>query len=156
MEVDTSGDIPLSHVPDINLNLNVRGLKPSATLAVNELSAKLIQQGRRIYRMGLGQSPFPVPDAVVGALKKNAHQKDYLPVAGLHPLREAVAQYYRRNWFTMAIWSSRRPPGYRTHRRLKSSAGMCDGCRRAPPTTGNCFPMNWRPCVKTTPSVHAC
>jgi aspartate aminotransferase len=79
-----------------HLNLNVRGLNPSATLAINEYSAVLQDQGRMVYRMGLGQSPFPVPDCVVDALKRNAHQKDYLPVKGLQALREAVAGYHRR------------------------------------------------------------
>jgi aspartate aminotransferase len=79
-----------------HLNLNVRGLNPSATLAINEYSAALQDQGRMVYRMGLGQSPFPVPDSVVDALKRNAHQKDYLPVKGLQPLREAVAGYHQR------------------------------------------------------------
>ena len=36
------------HTPSINLNLNVRGLKTSATLAINELSAELIAEGRDI------------------------------------------------------------------------------------------------------------
>jgi aspartate aminotransferase len=74
----------------------VRGLNPSATLAINEYSAELQDQGRTIYRMGLGQSPFPVPNRVINALKRNAHQKDYLPVKGLQPLREAVAKYHQR------------------------------------------------------------
>jgi aspartate aminotransferase len=78
------------------LNLNVRGLAPSATLAINEHSSALQQAGREIFRLGLGQSPFPVPEPVVEALKSNAHQKDYLPVKGLQPLREAVADYHAR------------------------------------------------------------
>ncbi|TDI47928.1 MAG: aminotransferase class I/II-fold pyridoxal phosphate-dependent enzyme [Acidobacteria bacterium] len=82
--------------PSVNLNLNVRGLTPSATLAINELSAELIAQGRDIFKFGLGQSPFPVPRSVVEALKENAHQKDYLPVKGLRELRDAVAQYHGR------------------------------------------------------------
>lgn len=80
----------------VNLNLNVRGLSPSATLAINELSADLIKQGKKIVKLGLGQSPFPVPGPVVEALRTNAHQKDYLPVKGLPELREAVADYHRR------------------------------------------------------------
>jgi aspartate aminotransferase len=80
----------------INLNLNVRGLSPSATLAINEKSQELQQQGRSIYRLGLGQSPFPVPARVVQALRDNAHQKAYLPVKGLHALREAVASFNMR------------------------------------------------------------
>jgi aspartate aminotransferase len=33
---------------------------------------------------------------VIEELKKNAHQKDYLPVAGLRELREAVSNYHNR------------------------------------------------------------
>ncbi len=85
-----------NHSPEVNLNLNVRGIPQSATLAINEESNNLKGAGRRIYKLGLGQSPFPVPQSVVDALKANAFQKDYLPVKGLYPLREAVAQYYCR------------------------------------------------------------
>lgn len=82
--------------PDIHLNLNVRGLKQSATLAINEKSAQLIREGHQVFRLGLGQSPFPVPQSVVDELRANAYQKDYLPVRGLPSLREAVAAYHRR------------------------------------------------------------
>ena len=78
------------------MSLTVRGLMPSPTLAINEHSERLRQQGRTIYKLGLGQSPFPVPEAVVEALRANSHQKDYLPVMGLGKLREAVAQYQHR------------------------------------------------------------
>jgi aspartate aminotransferase len=81
---------------NINLNLNVRGLPQSATLAINEKSNELKKMGRKIFRLGLGQSPFPVPQPVVDELKVNAHQKDYLPVKGLPQLREAVAEYHCR------------------------------------------------------------
>ncbi|WP_022849866.1 pyridoxal phosphate-dependent aminotransferase [Limisalsivibrio acetivorans] len=82
--------------PDIHLNLNVRGLPVSATLAINERSNELLKEGRQVYKLGLGQSPFPVPQPVVDMLKVNAHQKDYLPVKGLMELRNTVADYYRR------------------------------------------------------------
>jgi aspartate aminotransferase len=82
--------------PHVHISLNVRGLSQSSTLAINERSARLERAGRKVYRMGLGQSPFPVPKPVVEALRDNAHQKDYLPVRGLDPLREAVAAYHRR------------------------------------------------------------
>ncbi|RKZ37154.1 MAG: aspartate aminotransferase [Gammaproteobacteria bacterium] len=85
-----------SHVPDVHLNLNVRGLNQSATLAINERSAELQAQGRHVYKLGLGQSPFPVPQPVVDALKSHAHEKDYLAVKGLRELRAAVAAYHRR------------------------------------------------------------
>ncbi len=80
----------------VHLNLNVRGLEPSATLAINERSNRLRREGRTIHKLGLGQSPFPVPTPLVDALRDNAFQKDYLAVRGLRELRDAVAAYRRR------------------------------------------------------------
>lgn len=85
----------MTNIPP-HLDLNVRRTKRSATLAINERSAELQAQGRKIYRLGLGQSPFPVPQFVVEQLKQNAHQKDYLPVAGLKQLREAVSDFHNK------------------------------------------------------------
>lgn len=82
--------------PHRSLNLNIRGLSLSATLRINEHSNALIRQERRVYKFGLGQSPFPVPRPVEEALKANAHQKDYLPVTGLRELRESVCGYLLR------------------------------------------------------------
>lgn len=82
--------------PNVNLNLNVRGLGQSATLKINEISNRLRESGKMVYKFGLGQSPFPVPKPVVDELKANAHQKDYLPVRGLPELCRAVAKYYNR------------------------------------------------------------
>lgn len=65
----------------------------SATLAINQQSAALRAVGKQVARFGLGQSPFPVPSRVVQALRDHAYAKDYLPVRGLLPLREAVADY---------------------------------------------------------------
>lgn len=87
--------IKKNHFP-INLNLNVRGLEPSATLAINEKSRRFMAEGREVFRLGLGQSPFPVPEEVAEALRRNAHQKDYLPVKGLMPLRESIARFNLR------------------------------------------------------------
>ncbi len=84
--------------PEVQLNLNVRGLPPSATVTINEISDRLRSEGKRIFKMGLGQSPFPVPRPVVESLRANAHQKDYLPVRGLLALREAVARHHRRDF----------------------------------------------------------
>ncbi len=81
---------------EVHLNLNVRGLPVSATLGINEESNRLLAEGQQIYKLGLGQSPFPVPGPIVRELQNNAHQKDYLPVRGLPALCEAVAGYYRR------------------------------------------------------------
>jgi aspartate aminotransferase len=80
----------------VSLNLHVRGLDQSPTLAINDRSRELQEHGRPVYRLGLGQSPFPVPVPVVDALKLHAHEKDYLPARGLPELREAVAEFHRR------------------------------------------------------------
>jgi aspartate aminotransferase len=92
--------------PSVNLNLNVRGMRPSATVAINERCDELRRQHRRIFKLGLGQSPFPVPGPVVEELRTNAFQKDYLPVKGLYQLRRAVADYYRRTQGLQYTWDN--------------------------------------------------
>ncbi|MDI9244206.1 aminotransferase class I/II-fold pyridoxal phosphate-dependent enzyme [Marinobacter sp. CHS3-4] len=86
------------------INLNVRGIQPSATLRINETSNQLRAEGRDIIKLGLGQSPFPVPERVVQALRDHAHQKDYLPVKGLKPLREAISNYLNRSERMRSTW----------------------------------------------------
>lgn len=76
------------------LDVRVRSLRSSPTLAINELSKRLQTEGRTIYKLGLGQSPFPVPSSVVMALKDHAAENDYLPVRGLPELRTAVAAHH--------------------------------------------------------------
>ena len=80
----------------MNLNSNIKKVKPSATLAINELSNKLERQGKKIYKFGLGQSPFPVPKIIEKELQKNAYQKNYLNVSGLEILRKQVAKYHHK------------------------------------------------------------
>lgn len=86
----------LNNQNHVSISLKVRGLTESATLAINNQSNQLISQGRQVYRLGLGQSPFPVPEVVQKALRQNSHQKDYLPVQGLQTLREAVSRYHSK------------------------------------------------------------
>ena len=71
----------------------IKNLDLSATLKINEISNKLEQEGKEIIKFGFGQSPFPVPVKVVDELKKNAHQKSYLPIQGLDDLRVAISKY---------------------------------------------------------------
>jgi len=80
----------------VSLNLNVRGMGQSATLAIKDKCRALRRQDRKIFDFGLGQSPFPVPAPMVEALRLAAPEKDYLPVMGLPELREAVADFHRR------------------------------------------------------------
>ena len=71
----------------------VKDLKPSSTLAINEASKKLEDEGKKIFKFGFGQSPFKVPEDVVEELKNNAYQNKYLPMQGLSELRQSVAKY---------------------------------------------------------------
>ena len=72
-------------------------LKPSATLAINEESNRLKKSGKKIYKFGFGQSPFPIPESIVLALKTNANKHAYLPMEGLEELRSAIADYLNKN-----------------------------------------------------------
>jgi len=71
----------------------VNQLKPSATLAINEESNRLKKSGKKIYKFGFGQSPFPIPESVVSALKNNVNKNTYLPMQGLEELRSAISKH---------------------------------------------------------------
>jgi len=72
-------------------------LKPSATLAINEESNKLKKSGKKVYKFGFGQSPFPIPDSIILALKNAANKNSYLPMQGLEELRSAIANHLNKN-----------------------------------------------------------
>ena len=72
-------------------------LKPSATLAINEESNRLKKIGKKIYKFGFGQSPFPIPEKIILALKNNADKNKYLPIQGLEELRLAISNYLNQN-----------------------------------------------------------
>jgi len=72
---------------------NLKDLLPSSTLLINEICKDLKSKGKTVYQFGFGQSPFPVPDSIVQALKNNAHQKDYLPSKGLLELRKSISNF---------------------------------------------------------------
>ena len=78
----------------------IKNLKPSSTLMINETSKQMEDQGKKIFKFGFGQSPFPVPQDVVQELRNNAYQNKYLPMQGLLELRKAVSKYtsYKKNY----------------------------------------------------------
>ena len=71
---------------------NILKLKQSSTLVINEKCKNLINQGKKVYQFGFGQSPFPVPETIVNTLKDNAHRKEYLPIQGLGKLRDSISK----------------------------------------------------------------
>lgn len=87
---------PATYKHEIPLSSKILEVPKSATLAINEKSRQLILEGKDVIRLGLGQSPFPVPDIMVTALKEYASAKDYMAVQGYLPLREAIASFINR------------------------------------------------------------
>ncbi len=71
-----------------------RPVHPSQTLLIHEQSQQAVSGGRTVYRFGFGQSPFLPPMFVIEALKAHAHRKEYTPVAGIQPLRDAIAHFH--------------------------------------------------------------
>ena len=78
------------------LHPTIIGLEESPTLRINQRCRELMAAGRHVYRLGLGQSPFPIPEEVVSALRLYAPRKEYQDVQGLSELRKAVADFHRR------------------------------------------------------------
>ncbi|MCG7600604.1 aminotransferase class I/II-fold pyridoxal phosphate-dependent enzyme [Halomonas sp. McH1-25] len=68
--------------------------RASDTLLINEQSRLLEAEGKRVYKFGFGQSPFPVFSSAVDTLAAHAADKDYLPVQGLPALRAQVAAFH--------------------------------------------------------------
>ncbi|KAG3205848.1 hypothetical protein PC128_g1108 [Phytophthora cactorum] len=75
------------------INCKIRMLCTAAGSALDELSNKMIREGKCIYKLGLGQSPFPIPQCIVDELRANSHRRDYLPVAGLPELCDDIATW---------------------------------------------------------------
>lgn len=72
------------------------GVAPSPTLEVEAKAQALRKQGRRIYSLGTGEPDMDTPEfikeACIQALRDG--KTKYTPVAGIAPLREALAHNY--------------------------------------------------------------
>lgn len=79
-----------------HLDPRAAGLAPSPALALTELIDARRAAGESLSRLTLGQSPFPVPERMVGALQDAASEKDYAPSQGLWRLRKAIASHLER------------------------------------------------------------
>ena len=73
-------------------------VKPSATIAVTQKARDLKAQGRDIISLSVGEPDFDTPDnikeAAVAAIRRG--ETKYPPVAGIVPLREAIAAKFKR------------------------------------------------------------
>ena len=89
--------------------MNLRGIGQSATLAINERSKALRREGRKIYGLGLGQSPFPIPQSVVDSSK-------CMPMKRLPARTGSSCSAHRRGRISYQERSGRHPPGSGTDR----------------------------------------
>ena len=73
-------------------------VKPSATIAVTQKARDLKAKGREIISLSVGEPDFDTPDnikeAAIAAIRRG--ETKYTPVAGIVPLREAVARKFKR------------------------------------------------------------
>jgi aspartate aminotransferase len=73
-------------------------VKPSATIAVTQKARELKAQGREIISLSVGEPDFDTPDnikaAAIDAIRRG--ETKYGPVAGILPLREAIARKFKR------------------------------------------------------------
>lgn len=73
-------------------------VKPSATIAVSQKARELKAAGRDVIGLGAGEPDFDTPDNIKKAAIEaiNRGETKYTPVAGIQPLREAIAQKFKR------------------------------------------------------------
>ena len=73
-------------------------VKPSATIVVTQKARELKAKGRDVISLGAGEPDFDTPDniknAAVEAIRRG--ETKYTPVAGITPLREAIAAKFKR------------------------------------------------------------
>src|SRR3954462_11639976 len=76
----------------------LKRVKPSATIAVSQKARELKAQGRDVIGLGAGEPDMDTPDnikeAAIEAIRRG--ETKYPPVSGIAPLREAVAQKFKR------------------------------------------------------------
>ncbi|XP_064643862.1 aspartate aminotransferase-like [Lineus longissimus] len=81
-------------VPLISPHLKEYGA--AHNILFNEKIKNLIASGRKIYHLGFGQSPFPLYEGAVEALKEFAAEKSYLPTEGIPSLRKAICSFHKK------------------------------------------------------------
>ncbi|MBV9395251.1 MAG: pyridoxal phosphate-dependent aminotransferase [Methylobacteriaceae bacterium] len=73
-------------------------VKPSATIAATQKARDLKAKGREIISLSVGEPDFDTPDNIKQAAIKAIERGEtkYTPVAGIVPLREAIAEKFKR------------------------------------------------------------
>jgi aspartate aminotransferase len=84
----------------MRLSTRIQQVKPSATLTINAKANQLKAQGRDVLSLAAGEPDFPPPDHVLQAAKEaiDGGFSRYTPVPGIPELRQAVADYFQRQF----------------------------------------------------------
>lgn len=84
---------------DIKLSSRVQRVKPSPTLAVTALAARLRSEGKDVIGLGAGEPDFDTPESIkqaaIEAIK--AGKTKYTPVDGTPELKQAIIDKFRRD-----------------------------------------------------------
>lgn len=78
------------------LSPHVRKMMGSPVARMVERCELRRAHGQEVFKLTLGQSPFPIPERMVQVLRESAGEKDYLPAKGLPALRKAIAENVER------------------------------------------------------------
>jgi len=76
----------------------IRGLKASATIAINDRVREMWAKGENVYHLAFGESRFPVHPKIAEALGANAHKRSYTQPLGIPELRKTIATHYSRRF----------------------------------------------------------
>ena len=80
------------------LAANLSRVKPSATIAVTQKARDLRAAGRQVFDLSVGEPDFDTPENIkqagIDAIRRG--ETKYPPVAGIPPLKKAVADKFKR------------------------------------------------------------
>ena len=80
------------------LAANLSRVKPSATIAVTQKARDLRAAGRQVFDLSVGEPDFDTPDNIkqagIDAIRRG--ETKYPPVAGIPPLKKAIADKFKR------------------------------------------------------------
>ena len=80
------------------LAANLSRVKPSATIAVTQKARDLKAAGRQVIDLSVGEPDFDTPENIkqagIDAIRRG--ETKYPPVAGIPPLKKAIAEKFRR------------------------------------------------------------
>lgn len=82
----------------MELSKRVRGISPSATLAISAKAKEMKKAGVHVIDLGVGEPDYDTPDNIKKAAKEaiNEGYTKYTQTAGLPELREVIADKFRR------------------------------------------------------------